>query len=1794
MAGTSIDSLQIDLTLNIDAFKRKAEEAKSTLSTMFTTAQKDAERLSEGVAKLSNSWSTLSKADLSKAVQSLKSMSGVPKQLIEQFDSLEAVIRRTNTDSFTDKDVSRINAYFSSIQDTIKAYIQSETSFYESSVAAIEDQVKRREQIEVDASARAKEAVEEKVKAEEDGISRVNRDLNFYKENLEEVIRQYNVLRSLQDATGEKLSDAREYLETIKSSAFEKVFGPNNIPVDVLTGKGILDDSSSLSGDILTKVREENAAIDEQKKYVDSLEKQYQSLEKKATQAYSKINSLSRTTSKAQERVDDSTAKLLKQREAEMAAVAAAEQAAQDRVRLKQEEAAKVEAAEKAEQDARLKTEEVIRQAQEKLNTNAAASESATTKYTAALQQQAIVEKELAELKEKRNSIQEELAKQDDILLQGVSGSSNVSTTDLASAASSALRLQEELNKVNDKIDTWQVKVTKAEAATMQASENVAKSIKKAADEASKELLDKTKAADDAFKNIGSSIASILATVGATKFLKEATQSAGELEKATQRITNLFGALGSEARLAAQEISEAYGMSEKAASQTLGYVGNLMMAYGLSKKEALGLAEEVTKLSADLASFSGGTKTAEQAAQSLSQALLGNYRATRDLGIAITDTEVKLFAKNLGLATDGLNQGELALLRYQVVLDQTKNITHDFAKSQDTFYVATQKANASIQDLKASFGEDFLPMITTTLDAVSAAADAIAGWSPVLKSVVTGAALTIASFTALTTVLKPLITNVAILSASVKAAGGSFWAAVSGANALKVSTDNLTASQVALNAAMRANPILMVVSAIAGLIPIIVTLANNMTDARDPAEALEERIDSLTIALKNYKEAADMAASAKLPGIYEPSNAGSIKAEIQAIADTYQEAAANVADLEREHEEAMAKFEKELLEYSSEISAVREDIEKGGTSYHILVAPLAEERDRVLKEMQEYEKTYESNVDKQKGIMQTAFSALTTFFSENKELISDSLVGYDVLGSKIEKIIELYDRFVLSGRSVNDVLGAMNYDSEDWDKLISKVGDQIDQQQVKRLKNEGEYREALLHSIDALDEEAKVYKQNIDKYAQWNKSLIAATLIDKGASIEEIEKVTDTFQNLFDRVSAGDVSNIEVDLEGISDIVDDESTMLKVKGMFNDLIQYNEWVNKSRIKLQNDYVDEISKSEEDLQSKLRDLMSKSYSTFEEQRDKSLEKQKESYQNYIDEFYGRLGGAKGIMGDGAYTEDLKKAMYEIKKGIEPIFDFDDQENVFRVFVGDIMVEGEEAYKFFQSLLPYLEAFKEGQKNIENEYLLSLRKAQIQENDALLDSRAALTNNLETKYNIEKIKLDEQYELEVIEARRRYSNEEDYQRAVEALNEKYANMSLKNERDFAEQVYEVRKSLADRSKNIARDTVDIWTSSSVVQEGDFLNPIFTSLYELDKEFEDIFENIKSNMEDSLSDLEQVLPEGLGGAVRELIQSVREASSEEDLIDIRGAIDDLIAQIEDPAVREAVKKAFGGLFDQVEQSTEMRVKKLADTIGSSLTNAIKSIDKLLKTFEDNEINIIKERIKAMKEAYDDLKEQMEKRNDKANGRLTRSQKDAIERQKKMDADELERQKALIEEQEDLLKDKQREQFERQKAFSIATATITGIQSAIDAYAGGMAMAKYMGMAAPAATGIAAALAAISMAATAAQIAAISNQQPPSYAQGAYNLPQDQLANVHKGEMIIPKPFAQEIRENGGLSGGEITINVYGATDEVSVEDNSSEGNQQLDIYLTQRVKTMVARGELDNALQTRYSISKNGRMS
>jgi hypothetical protein len=46
------------------------------------------------------------------------------------------------------------------------------------------------------------------------------------------------------------------------------------------------------------------------------------------------------------------------------------------------------------------------------------------------------------------------------------------------------------------------------------------------------------------------------------------------------------------------------------------------------------------------------------------------------------------------------------------------------------------------------------------------------------------------------------------------------------------------------------------------------------------------------------------------------------------------------------------------------------------------------------------------------------------------------------------------------------------------------------------------------------------------------------------------------------------------------------------------------------------------------------------------------------------------------------------------------------------------------------------------------------------------------------------------------------------------------------------------------------------------------------------------------------------------------------------------------------------------------------------------------------------------------------------------------------------------------------------------------------------------------------------------------------PSFEVGAMNVPFDMQANIHKGEMIIPKPFADDLRKGNGLGGGNMQV--------------------------------------------------------
>lgn len=83
------------------------------------------------------------------------------------------------------------------------------------------------------------------------------------------------------------------------------------------------------------------------------------------------------------------------------------------------------------------------------------------------------------------------------------------------------------------------------------------------------------------------------------------------------------------------------------------------------------------------------------------------------------------------------------------------------------------------------------------------------------------------------------------------------------------------------------------------------------------------------------------------------------------------------------------------------------------------------------------------------------------------------------------------------------------------------------------------------------------------------------------------------------------------------------------------------------------------------------------------------------------------------------------------------------------------------------------------------------------------------------------------------------------------------------------------------------------------------------------------------------------------------------------------------------------------------------------------------------------------------------------------------------------------------------------------------------------------------------------------------------PSYDVGSWKLPSDQIAKVHKGEMIIPERAAEAIRNGGGGGGGNVTVNVHNNSGaEVKTSSRRDGNGTSIDVMLDSAMAQNISR--------------------
>ena len=223
------------------------------------------------------------------------------------------------------------------------------------------------------------------------------------------------------------------------------------------------------------------------------------------------------------------------------------------------------------------------------------------------------------------------------------------------------------------------------------------------------------KQATSIFSGMGKKIAGALSIAAFAKFTKDCIEVGSNVTEVQNVVDTAFGDLSHQADLWASNAMSNFGLSELSAKKYMGVFGQMSNAMGITGQAALDMAEDVTGLTGDVASFYN--LSTDEAYTKLKSIWTGETETLKDLGVVMTQTNLDQYALNngFGKTTAKMTEQEKVMLRYQYVTSALSNATGDFVKTQDSWANQTRILTLRFQQLKASLGKGFIALFTPIL-----------------------------------------------------------------------------------------------------------------------------------------------------------------------------------------------------------------------------------------------------------------------------------------------------------------------------------------------------------------------------------------------------------------------------------------------------------------------------------------------------------------------------------------------------------------------------------------------------------------------------------------------------------------------------------------------------------------------------------------------------------------------------------------------------------------------------------------------------------------------------------------------------------------------------------------------------------------------------------------------------------------------------------------------------------------------------------------------------------------------
>lgn len=179
-----------------------------------------------------------------------------------------------------------------------------------------------------------------------------------------------------------------------------------------------------------------------------------------------------------------------------------------------------------------------------------------------------------------------------------------------------------------------------------------------------------------------------------------------------------------------------FGIAQGSALDMAALFGDMATSMGLSTSQAAKMSTSLVALAGDMASFKN--MNIEEVTTALNGIFTGETESLKRLGIVMTEANVKTYALSQGIKKqyEEMSQAEKTMLRYQYVLNVTKNSQGDFARTGGGAANQMRVFNESLKELGNLFGQTVLPLFTSIVKSLNNVLSAIKDLSPETKTLV--------------------------------------------------------------------------------------------------------------------------------------------------------------------------------------------------------------------------------------------------------------------------------------------------------------------------------------------------------------------------------------------------------------------------------------------------------------------------------------------------------------------------------------------------------------------------------------------------------------------------------------------------------------------------------------------------------------------------------------------------------------------------------------------------------------------------------------------------------------------------------------------------------------------------------------------------------------------------------------------------------------------------------------------------------------------------------------------------